>query len=126
MTAHTRFSIVRGDDERPIRWLGSALADLRRFPPGARQVAGYPLWRLQQGLDPDDWKPMPSIGPGVREMRVHTHQEHRVIYVTRSAEGICVLHAFEKRTRRTAPRDVQKARQRLGSLTRERRPEAER
>jgi hypothetical protein len=42
------------------------------------------LHRVQQGLDPDDWRPMPTIGPGVREILIHTELEHRVFYVATS------------------------------------------
>ena len=68
---------------------------------------------------------MSSIGPGVREIRIRTGQEYRVIYVARSSEGICVLHAFEKHTRKTARRDVEMARLRLSRFTKERRPEVD-
>ncbi len=56
---------------KPLRWLGNARATVRAFPPDARRDAGYQLYRVQQGDEPSDWKPMPSIGPGVREIRVH-------------------------------------------------------
>jgi phage-related protein len=59
---------------------------------------------------------MPSIGIGVREIRIHTGLERRVIYIARFAEAVYVLHAFEKRTRKTAVRDVQLARDRLRAL----------
>ena len=48
----------------------SGLSALRAFPADARRDAGFELRRVQQGLDPDDWKPMRSIGPGVREIRI--------------------------------------------------------
>ncbi len=64
---------------------------------------------------------MPTIGPGVREIRVHTSLEHRVLYVAKLAEAIYVLHAFEKRTRKTAIRDVELARQRFRGLVGQRR-----
>jgi phage-related protein len=35
------------------------------------------LRRVQQGLDPNDWKPMASIGAGVREIRIHRGRELR-------------------------------------------------
>ncbi len=59
---------------------------------------------------------MTTIGTGVREIRVHTETEHRVCYIARFAEGIYVLHAFEKRTQRTAARDIELARARYGEL----------
>jgi len=49
---------------------------------------------------------MPTIGPGVREIRIHTALEHRVLYVAKFVEAVYVLHAFEKRTRKTPKVDV--------------------
>lgn len=63
-------------------------------------------------MEPFDWKPMSTIGPGVREIRVHTALEHRVCYIAKFGEAIYVLHAFEKRTRKTSQRDLDLARQR--------------
>ncbi len=99
-----------------MAWLGSALADLRAFPADARRDAGFELRRVQQGLDPDDWKPIPSVGPGVREIRIHTGLEHRVLYIATFAEAVYVLHAFEKRTRKTPTHDRQLAQDRLRAL----------
>jgi len=64
---------------------------------------------------------MPTIGSGVREMRIHTDLEHRVFYVATFSEAVYVLHAFEKRTRKTPPRELQLARERLGGLLMRRR-----
>ena len=102
--------------EKPVVWLGSALQDLRAFPAEARGIAGYQLFRLQQQAQPSDWKPMPSDGPGVEEIRVHTKLEHRILYVARFAEGVYVLHAFEKRSHKTSVRDLALARIRFRAL----------
>ena len=59
---------------------------------------------------------MALVGAGVREIRVHTESEHRVCYVARFAEAIYVLHVFEKRTRKTARRDIELARTRYREL----------
>ena len=59
---------------------------------------------------------MSTIGPGVREIRVHTALEHRVCYIAKFAEAIYVLHAFEKRTRKTSQRDLDLAKQRYQAL----------
>jgi phage-related protein len=107
--------------EKPLAWLGTARDDLRAFPDAARQAAGFQLWRVQNGLEPNDWKPMPGVGLGVREIRVHTGVEHRVIYLAKFAEAVYVLHAFRKRTRATPQRDVELARQRLRALLKQRR-----
>lgn len=64
---------------------------------------------------------MQSIGPGVREIRVHTDSEHRVFYVARFEDAIYELHAFQKRSRKTPKRDLQLARERLRTVLMKRR-----
>ncbi len=102
-------------------WVGASREDVRAFPADARRIAGFQLRRVQQGLDPNDWKPMPTIGSGVSEIRIHTAVEHRVVYVAKFVEAVYVLHAFEKKTRRTSKRDVDLVRRRLQELLLERR-----
>nr|WP_294545997.1 type II toxin-antitoxin system RelE/ParE family toxin [uncultured Rhodopila sp.] len=92
---------------KAVRFVGSSLDDLRAFPAAARREAGYQLRRLQDGLDPDDWKPMASIGPGVREIRVRDNSgAFRVIYIASIGDAIYVLHAFQKKTQQTLKRDL--------------------
>lgn len=99
--------------EKPITWLGSSLADVRAFPDLARRRAGHELGFVQLGVHPTDWRPMHDVGPGVREIRVHTERQHRVLYVAHFAEAVYVLHAFEKKTRKTRQSDLELARKRL-------------
>ena len=113
---HTKTDIFPTHDPKPLRWLGSSLCDLRRFPASAREVAWFQLWRVQLGLDPNDWKPMASTGSGVREIRIHTRVEYRVIYTARFPEAVYVLHAFEKRARKTSARDLGIIRRRFEHL----------
>jgi phage-related protein len=94
------------------------------FPTLARQIAGYELWNVQQGLEPSDWKPMTSIGKAVAELRIRTGSEYRLVYIAKFPESIYVLHAFEKRTRKTSGKDVRTARMRLARLMESRRKEA--
>ena len=91
---------------RPLIWLSSARKDVRAFPVSARRRAGHELDLLQQGLEPTDWKPMPTVGDGVYELRIRAEGAFRVFYVTKRAEGIIVLHAFQKKTQQTAQLDV--------------------
>ena len=107
--------------DKRLHWSGSSKSDLKGFPAEARRVTGYQLWLVQQGRVPDDWKPLPTVGIGVKEIRVHTGREHRVIYIASFAEGVYVLHAFEKKTRRTARRDLELARARLREVVNKRR-----
>jgi len=109
--------------DKPLVWLGSSRSDLRAFPENARRVAGFQLRRVQQGLEPNDWKPMTAVGAGVQEIRIHTGLEHRVFYVAKFTEAVYVLHAFEKRTRKTASRETTLARDRFRALVLRRRSE---
>ena len=102
--------------DKALHWLGSSRSDGRAFPRDARRLAGFQLRRVQQGLEPFDWKPMTVVGPGVQELRVHTALEHRVLYVATFAEAVYVLHAFEKRSRKTPQGDVELARRRFREL----------
>ena len=71
---------------KPVRFLGDSLERLREFPEDARNNAGYQLEQLQRGEQPDDFKPMPSIGKGVEEIRVRDDSGiYRVIYTARLA-----------------------------------------
>jgi len=104
---------------KPVRFVGDALDAIRTFPEGAKNKAGYQLERVQRNLDPEDWKPMPSIGTGVREIRVRDlNGAFRVIYLATLAEAIYVLHAFQKRTQQTAGKEIALARRRFGQITR--------
>ena len=106
--------------EKPLAWLGSSLDEIRAFPAEARRAAGYQLGRVQQGLMPDDWKPMTTVGAGVYEIRIHTELEHRVFYIAKYEDAVYVVHAFEKRTRQTRQANVALARKRLADFVRER------
>lgn len=104
---------------KPLRFLGDSLKCLRDFPEDARQDAGYQLDKVQHGEQPDDFKPMPSIGKGVEEIRVRDDSgAYRVIYTARLADAVYVLHAFQKKTRATAKRDIDLARARYSELGR--------
>jgi phage-related protein len=102
---------------KPVEFLGDSLARMREFPKGARRSAGYQLDRVQRGLEPDDWKPMKTIGAGVRELRIRDRSgAFRVIYLATVADRIVVLHAFQKKTRRTAKSDIELAARRFREL----------
>ena len=86
---------------RPIRFLGDSLRCLRDFPQSARHDAGYQLDKVQRGGQPDDFKPMPSIGNGVEEIRVSDSSgAYRVIYFARRAWTLCT--SCTPSTRKTA------------------------
>jgi phage-related protein len=105
---------------KSVRFLGDSLKRLREFPEDARQDAGYPLEKVQRGEQPDDFKPMPSIGKGVEELRIWDESgTYRVIYTARLKDWVAVLHAFQKKTQTTSTRDVELARTRWLALSKE-------
>jgi len=107
---------------KPVIWLGDSRERMSVFPDTARRVAGFELWEIQQGKEPSDWKPMPSAGLGVSEIRVRDESgAYRIIYVARLSEAVYVLHAFQKKARKTPKPDVELARRRFRDLVRERR-----
>lgn len=106
---------------KAVVWVGSTRNDIRAFSPDARRRVGHELYQVQRGLDPSDWKALPSIGAGVREIRIHTEVEHRLVYIATFEEGVYALHAFEKKTRRASRADVDLARNRLKEVLRWRR-----
>ena len=104
---------------KPIRFLGDSLKCLRAFPENARQDAGFQLDKLQRGKQPDDFRPMPSIGRGVEEIRVWDDAgTFRVVYTARMADAVVVLHAFQKKTQATSKRDIDIAKARFAQLQR--------
>jgi phage-related protein len=105
---------------RPIEFRGSALEDLRAFPQAARRAAGFQLDQVQRGRDPDDWKPMNRIGPGVKEIRIRDAAgAFRVLYLARFEDAVYVLHCFQKKTQKTRNADLDLANQRYRDLAKE-------
>ena len=99
---------------KELFFAGDSKKRLRDFPIGARKKAGFQLQLVQQGDEPEDWKPMTSVGAGVRELRIWDEAgTFRVIYIAKLADRIVVLHAFEKRARATSRKDIELARKRL-------------
>jgi len=106
---------------KPLQFIGPSLDDLRKFPLDARREAGYQLTKVQQGMEPSDWKPMQSVGEGVKEIRIRDESgAFRVIYLAKLAEAVYVLHCFQKKTEQTSQKDIELARKRLKDLMRER------
>jgi phage-related protein len=90
---------------------------VRDFPADARHDVGYQLDKVQRGDQPEDFKPMPTIGKGVEEIRVSEPSgAYRVIYLARRADAVYVLHAFQKKTQSTPRKDLEIARQRFAAL----------
>jgi phage-related protein len=99
-----------------IEWLGTSLNSLRDFPDLARSLVGYNLWLVQRGEVPLDFKSMPTVGAGVYEIRVQAGNQYRVIYVAKFEQAVYVLHAFVKKTQKTAATDLAMAQARYALL----------
>ena len=91
---------------KALQFVGSSQGDLAAFPEPARRAAGFELWQVQLGLMPSDFKSMPAVGAGAYEVRIKIGTQWRVIYVANRGDAVYVLHAFQKKTQKTARRDI--------------------
>ena len=107
-------------DSKPVEFRGSSLDDLRAFPLEAKREAGHQLDQVQNGREPDDWKPMNTVGQGVKEIRIRDSAgAFRVIYVAKFLDAVYVLHAFQKKTEKTSKTDLNLAAKRYRELLKE-------
>jgi phage-related protein len=105
---------------KPVDFCSSSLDDLRAFPLSARREAGHQIDQVQHGLEPDDWKPMNTVGQGVKEIRIRDAVgAFRIIYVAKLADAIHVLHCFQKKTAKTSKADLDLAAKRYRDLRKE-------
>jgi phage-related protein len=106
--------------EKPIYWVGTSYQDLLLFSVGARQQAGYQLHRIQNGLEPENWKLLSTIGAGVKEIRIKENEGiYRIIYVAKLEIRIYVLHAFQKKTQKIRKQDIDIAKVRYSAISQE-------
>jgi phage-related protein len=108
-----------GDQHRepqnaPVAWEGNSREVFMSFPETVKHNFGFYLWQLQEGESPTNYRPLPSVGAGVYELRDQDERAwYRVVYLSRINNVIHVLHCFEKKSRQMPKRDFEKARQRL-------------
>ena len=101
----------------PLVFIGGAERDYLALPREVQKSGGFQLKRIQEGKAPFDWKPMPSVGNGVREVRIWERAgTFRVIYYVQSEAGVFVLHAFAKKSQATSKHDIELARKRLKEI----------
>ena len=106
---------------KPVVFIGSSLEDLRAFPVDARREAGYQIDRVQRGSAPESWKPVPTIGVGVKEIRIRdVSGQFRVIYIAKFAEAVYILHSFHKKAQKISRKDLELAISRYRELLQER------
>jgi phage-related protein len=104
---------------KPVVWMGSSRDALKEFPETVQDSMGFDLYRVQCGLDPKDWKPMPSVGVGVKEIRARDKVGiFRLAYIATRPEGVYVLHCFQKKTQKTGRSDLELAKKRLNAIAR--------
>jgi phage-related protein len=107
-------------DPKPVEFLGNSLDDLRAFPLAARREAGHQIDQVQNGHEPDDWKPMNTVGKGVKEIRIRDAAgAFRIIYIAKFADAVYVLHCFQKKTEKTNKGDLDLAAKRYRDLLKE-------
>ena len=108
---------VEGLPYATVVWEGDSREVLQAFPEEVRQNLGFQLWQLQQGERPGDYRPLPSIGTGVFELRDQDERAwYRVVYLSRINDVIYVLHCFEKKSREMTRKEFEKAKQRLKAV----------
>ena len=111
---------------KPVHFVGTSREDLRELPDSVQETAGFQLFKVQQGKEPDDWKPMPSVGAGVQEIRVRDERgAYRVFYVAKFEEAVYVLHVFQKRSQKTSQPDLDLGKSRYNDLLKWRREEGQ-
>ena len=104
---------------KELYWVGTSLDDLKELPEDVVQMAGYQLHRIQSGQVPADWKPMTSIGQGVKEIRIQeSTNAYRIIHLVITDVGVYVLHAFQKKTQKTSQSDINLAKRRYKEVKR--------
>ena len=102
---------------KPLTFVGGADGELRAFPSVARHRAGYQLYLVQKGDSPFDAKPLASIGPGCREIRIRESSgAYRVLYVATVGTDVYVLHCFQKKSQRTPQQAVALAKRRYQEM----------
>lgn len=99
---------------KDVKFVGSSLDDLRAFPKSPRQDMGRQVNRIQQGLEPLDWKPVKSVGQGVREIRIRDEgNNYRCMYVANLGKSVYVLHVFMKKSQKISSKDIEIAKYRF-------------
>lgn len=98
---------------KQVEFLGDTRETVRRWGKEVKERVGIELYRLQQGKNPTDFKPMKDVGSGVSEIRIKHNGQFRVIYTAKFQNTIYVLGAFQKKTQKTPKQELENVRNRL-------------
>ena len=104
--------------EKPFRWIASALHDLKKFPEDVQDVMGYALDLAQHGQKHPDTKPLRVFsGAGVLEIVDDFDGDtYRAIYTVKFEGVIYLLHSFQKKSKHgiaTPKQDIELVKKRL-------------
>jgi len=97
----------------------AAKEELRGLPDTVRKHIGFQLHQVQEGLMPDDFKPMPTVGAGVIEIRVRDENNDnigRCFYTLKVKNTVYILHSFIKKTEKTSEKNLKTGKRRLKEL----------
>lgn len=116
--------------EKPVIWFpDNVRKEIKdEWPTEIKRDIGFQLSKVQQGMNPDNFREMPSVGEGVREIKIQDEDksQYRLIYVAKFSEGIYAFHAItKKKTQKTSDNDIKLAKKRLKEIV-EKRKEAKR
>lgn len=108
-------------DEKEVRfWPDKLTEEIKdNWPVEVRKEGGFQLGRVQQGLEPNNYRLMPAIGAGVKEIKLQDRDksQYRLIYIAKFDEAIYVFHVItKKKTEATSQRDIELAKKRLGEI----------
>ena len=107
-----------------MRWVGSALRDLREFPRSVQRDVGQALFAAQCGETYPSVKPLKGFqGASVLEIVAQFDTDaYRAVYTVRFGSAIYVLHAFQKKAKqgsKTPQRDMDLIKSRLEEARRD-------
>jgi phage-related protein len=104
----------RATNEAEVWWWGKTKEVVSDFPIEVKRNLGFALRQLQWGEEPADYRPLPSIGKGLFELRDQDEAGwYRIIYLSRTNDVIHVVHAFKKATAKTPEQEKKVAQQNL-------------
>jgi phage-related protein len=95
--------------------------ELQDWPEEVRGELADAIARLERGhlLSMPLSRPMPSVAPGVHELRFRDRSGvYRVLYWLAGAGTVWLLHAFSKKSQKTPQREIETARERLRRIRR--------
>jgi phage-related protein len=88
--------------QKPTVWIGSSRDDLRAFPDEVRRVMGVAINDAQNGEEHPRAKALRGFG-GRSVLEVVDDDDgdtYRAVYTVRFAGVICILHAFQKKSKK--------------------------